>query len=206
MKTFTYLIVLVFLFSSFTSFSQDSQEETAVPDNSLENQFREMKSSSNTYQIYKVVKMSSLDEFWKSVADSLKVDRDEVKSLKTEVGSLNAEVSNMESQIAERDTRLEEQEFQIEHMSFLGKSITKGSYVIVSWIIIFVLLFTAIILYFRFKSANRITVKAKNKYSELNEEFENHKKRARETESKIKRELQTEINTVQELKQKFGKA
>ena len=206
MKTSTLLIVLVFLFSSFHSFSQDSQEETTEPDNTLENQFRVMKSSSNTYQIYKVVKLTSLDEFWRTVSDSLKVERGEVKSLKAEVVGLNAEVSNLEGQIAVRDSHLEEQEFQIEHMSFLGMSITKGAYVTITWIIIFVLFFTAIILYFRFKSANRITVKAKNEYSELDEEFENHKKRARETESKIKRELQTELNTVQELKQKFGEA
>ena len=206
MKTGTFLIVLVFLFSSLTSFSQDSQEETTEPDNTLENQFREMKASSNTYQIYKVVKMTSLDQFWKSVADSLKVERDEVKSLKTEVGSLNSEVGNLEGQISERDAHMEDQEFQIEHMSFLGMSITKGAYVTITWIIIFILFFAAIILYFRFKNANRVTVKAKNEYSELNEEFENHKKRSRETESKIKRELQTELNTVQELKQKFGEA
>src|SRR5690606_27557662 len=106
----------------------------------------------------------------------------------------------------ERDETLEEQEYQIEHMSFLGMGLTKGAYVTFTWVVIFILALAALILYFRYNSANKITIKAKNEYNSLDEEFETHKKRARETESKIKRELQTEINTVQELKQKLGEA
>lgn len=200
MKFFSVLIIAVFLSSSFTAFSQDEPETP----NDLQNQFQELKSNSNNYQIYKVVKETSLDNFWKSIADTLKADRNQIKSLNTEVAGLNNELSGLKNQVTERDASLEDQEYQIEHMSFLGMSLTKGTYVTFTWILIFILFIAALILYFRFNSANRITVKAKNEYHTLDEEFEAHKKRSRETESKIKRELQTEINTVQELKQKHG--
>lgn len=202
MRFHSLFITVLFVVSSFTAFSQD---ETETP-NDLQNQFQEMKSSSNNYQIYKVVKESSLDNFWKSVADTLKEDRNQIKSLKAEVDALNNEVSNLKNQVSERDASLEEQEYQIEHMSFLGMGLTKGTYVTFTWVLIFILFLAALILYFRFKSANKVTIKAKNEYKTLDEEFEAHKKRSRETESKIKRELQTEINTVQELKQKLGEA
>jgi hypothetical protein len=40
----------------------------------------------------------------------------------------------------------------------------------------------------------------------LQEEFEDHKKRTREKETKLKRDLQTEINQVEELKAKLGES
>ncbi len=205
MKIYSLFIVFLLILSSNASFAQDEPAEIDVP-NTLENQFQELKSNSNNYQIYKVVNETSLDNFWKSVADSLKMDRAEIKALKAEVSQLNDEVGSLKIQVTERDAQLEEQEYQIEHMSFLGIGLTKGTYIVFTWILILILLIAALILYFRFKSANRITIKSKSEYSALSEEFENHKKRARENESKIKRELQTEINTVQELKQKMGEA
>lgn len=202
MKFHSIFLITLFLILSATAFSQDEPEVR----NDLKNQFQEMKSSSNNYQIYKVVKESSLDNFWKSVADTLKVDRNQIQSLNAEVAGLNEEVAELKDQVSERDASLEEQEYQIEHMSFLGMGLTKATYVTFTWILIFILLIAVIILYFRFNSANKITVAARNEYASLNEEFEAHKKRSRETESKIKRDLQTEINTVQELKQKLGEA
>ena|SRR5690606_23356332 len=201
MKFFTVFIIAFFTIS-LTALSQGEPKEA----NDLQKQFQEMKSTSNNYQIYKVVKESSLDNFWKSVADTLKEDRNQIKSLNAEVAALNIELSDLKNQVSERDASLEEQEYQIEHMSFLGMGLTKGAYVTFTWILIFILFIAALILYFRFNSANRITIKAKSEYNALDEEFEAHKKRSRETESKIKRELQTEINMVQELKQKLGEA
>lgn len=200
MKFINLFFIALFLSIPFSVLAQAEAQES----NDLQKQFQEMKSSSNNYQIYKVVKESSLDNFWKSVADTLKEDRNQIKSLNAEVASLNSEVADLKDQVNERDSSLEEQEYQIEHMSFLGMSLTKGTYVTITWIIIFILLITALVLYYRFNAANKITIKAKNEYNALDEEFEAHKKRSRETESKIKRELQTEINTVQELKQKLN--
>lgn len=201
MKTLIYSLFFLLLFSSTYTFSQDQNNDN---ENRLENQFNTMKSSSNTYQIYKVVKTSSLDQFWKNVEDTLKIDREAIKSLKAEVAGLNGEVQDLQNEIAQREADLEEQEYQIEHMSFLGKDITKSMYITISWVIIFVLLLTSIILFFRYEAANKITQKTKNEYEELTQEFENHRKRTREMETKIKRDLQTEINTVQELKEKLG--
>lgn len=205
MKFYSVLFFLFFIFAITDGIAQDSEPEADEPNN-LENQFQELKDNSNNYQIYKVVKETSLNNFWNSVEDTLNGARSEISSLKSEVSNLNTEVGNLKNQVSQRDSSLEEQEYQIEHMSFLGIGLTKATYVTFTWTLIFILLIAALILYFRYKSANKITVSTKNEYNSLNEEFENHKKRSRETESKIKRDLQTEINTVQELKQKLGEA
>lgn len=174
--------------------------------NDLEAQYLKLKDQSNNYQIYKVVKEASMDQFWNSVDDTLTENRTEIINLKSEVSSLNSEVSNLNNQVAERDANIETQAAQIENMDFLGMSMSKGSYVIMSWTLIFALIAVSLILFFRFKSANSTTTQAKKELGEVVEEFEAHKQRARENESKIKRDLQTEINLVEELKQKLGEA
>jgi septal ring factor EnvC (AmiA/AmiB activator) len=179
-------------------------QETTTVDETLKNQFDELKSKSNNYQIYKVVKESSLDNFWSSVRDTIKADRTKINELLKEVAALKSEVSSLNAQVAERDAKLEEQVYQIEHMEFMGIGLTKGTYIVFTWILIFALLIAALILYFRFQSANKVTVQTRKEYQSLQNEFEEHRQRTRENETKLKRDLQTEINRVEELKGKSG--
>ena len=188
----------------FSSFSQGEEQEE-VP-NTLENQYIELKKESNNYQAYKVVREVKLDEFWSAVADTLSEARSEISGLKAEVKDLKSNVAKLEAGIAERDSSLSEQEYQIEHMSFLGLDMTKTGYTTFTWSIIFILIISVLILYFRFNSANRVTKNTRKEYAQLQEEFEDHKKRTREKETKLKRDLQTEINQVEELKAKLGES
>jgi peptidoglycan hydrolase CwlO-like protein len=177
-----------------------AQENQESESNNLGDQYNELKSKSNNYQIYKVVKEASLDAFWASVSDTLANERKEITSLKAEVKNLKSEVSSLNNQVSERDEALEEQAYQIDHMSFLGIQLTKGTYITVTWIIIFALLITALVLYFRFQSAHSVTAKTKKEFNSLQEEFDAHRQRTRDNETKLKRDLQTEINRVEELK------
>lgn len=187
--------LLLMAFSALQA--QDLSENES---NSLGDQYNELKSKSNNYQIYKVVKEASLDAFWSSVRDTLANERKEINELNAEVKNLKAEVKSLNAQVEDRDNALEEQAFQIDHMSFLGIQLTKSTYITVTWIIIFALLITALVLYFRFQSAHSVTAKTKKEFATLQEEFDAHRQRTRDTETKLKRDLQTEINTVEELK------
>jgi cell division protein FtsB len=175
-------------------FGQEIQES-----NNLDDQYRALKSNSNNYQIYKVVKELSLDEFWKSVRDTLDVERQEIRSLYVEVTSLKKELNNVNAQLAARDAQLEEQEYMIEYMSFLGIPLSKGTYIIFTWVLIFILFTMALVLYFRFHGAHKVTAQTKKEIAGLQLEFETHRQRTRENETKMKRDLQTEINRVTEL-------
>ncbi|MFN2424572.1 MAG: hypothetical protein ABR572_12445 [Cryomorphaceae bacterium] len=167
--------------------------------NSLPEQYNELKSKSNNYQIYKVVKESSLDEFWGGVRDTLQAERARITSLNAEVKGLNKEVSDLKVEVATRDNQLAEQEHMIEHMSFLGIPLTKTTYITFTWILIFGLFIAALVLYFRFNSAHRITSQTRKEIQSIQEEFDTHRQRTRENETKLKRDLQTEINKVEEL-------
>lgn len=195
--------IAVLLFAGFFSLqSAFAQSDDDV--STLKKQFNQLKDESNNYQIYKVVKESSLNDFWHSVDDTLKQMHENTSNLNNEVASLKGEVKELKSQVENRDAKLSDQEFQIEHMSFLGIQLTKSTYVTFTWIIIFVLLIIALILFVRFKNANKVTVRTRREFEQLQEDFEAQRKKARETESKIKRDLQTELNRVEELKSQLG--
>ncbi len=202
---FSLLPFLAFLFfvSELTAQTEDAD---ATRDNSLSSQYQELKKESNNYQVYKVVRETSLDALFKGVTDSINAYRSEIATLNAEQNTLNKTVGSLKSQVNEREESLADQEYQIEHMSFLGMSLTKGTYVTFTWVLIFILLTVAVVLYLRFNTANRVTVRTKSEYDALQSDFEAQKQRARETETKIKRELQTELNRVEELKEQLGDA
>lgn len=187
----------------FMAVAQESDESAP---NTLEKQYFQLKDESNNYQVYKVVKEVKMDAFWSSVADTLKQTGKEISSLKSEVKELKSEVASLESGVAERDSSLKQQAHLIEHMSFMGMDMTKSGYSTFTWSIILVLIIAVLVLYFRYNSANKVTRSTRKDYDVLQEEFEEHKKRSREKETKLKRDLQTEINRIEELKTKFGEA
>jgi outer membrane murein-binding lipoprotein Lpp len=194
-----FLLPLLFAIISFSLNAQDSS-------NTLNAQFEKLKSESNNYQIYKVVEKSALNDFWDTVEDTLNDNAAKINKLQSDVNKLSGNVSKLENTVEQKDKELEDQASKIENMQFLGMDMTKSSYVIFTWTIILVLFIIVLVLYFRFKKANRVTKQKRIDYNELQEEFEAHRKRSRETETKIKRDLQTEINRVEEMKSQRGKS
>ncbi len=193
------ITAFAFLFAFHGLIAQDSDGPA-----NLGQQYDELKSSSNNYQIYKVVKETALDNFWNTVKDTLNSQNARIDALTKEVNGLNSEVSTLNAQVTERDELLENQDYQIETMEFLGIGLTKSSYIVFTWVLIFALLITALLLYYRFKTANSVTVSTRKEYEALQIEFDAHRQRTRENETKLKRDLQTELNRVEELKGMIG--
>jgi septal ring factor EnvC (AmiA/AmiB activator) len=198
-RRFIFIAVLAVL-----PFSGIAQEGDPEEPNTLKNQYIQLKNNSNSYQQYKVVDKIKLDGFWSAVEDSLNESSADISGLNAEVRTLKKTVSTLETNLAKRDSSLSDQSYQIEHMSFLGIDMTKGGYIIFSWVIIFVLILAVLILFFRFSSANKTTKGTKKDFSQLQEDFDEHKRKTRDKETKLMRDLQTEINRVEELKGKLG--
>jgi len=202
MKMNAFGLLTALLFASTLTIAQSDSESV----NSLSNQFEELKKKSNNYQNYEVVDRAVLDDFWNNIEDSLNVQKQEISDLKKNLSSTQKNVTELEAQISERDNKITEQSERIDNMSFLGVQISKGTYVTITWAIIFILIVVVLIVYFRFKKANKVTTETRKEFNSLQSEFETHRQRARENETKIKRDLQTEINRVEELKEKLGRS
>lgn len=72
--------------------------------------------------------------------------------------------------------------------------------------IILALLIALAVMAVQHKSSKRVAVEKRNAFDEVSEELAEHKKNAREREIKIKRELQTERNLVEDMKEQLAAA
>ena len=140
--------------------------------------------------------------FWTDVNDSLELYAKSRRKLEEGLQTAGKNISELEVELKRTQEDLEQVTLQRDRISFLGLELIKKNYSYIVWGIILVLMILVLVAYSRFISANRITDRVKKESAELELGLEEFKKSAREKETKLKRELQTEINTVEELKQK----
>ncbi|MGS2741133.1 tRNA (guanine-N1)-methyltransferase [Sinomicrobium sp. M5D2P17] len=179
---------------------EDPGSKLSLTEGNIDNQFEFVIQRSNNYQEYKVVKKNWLYTLKKNTLDSLarvekelteainltKTQNTEIESLKGELGESNDHVSTLTN---ERDS-----------ISFFGALIDKTTYKATMWGIVGLLAVVLFFFVYKFKNSNAVTHSAKKALSELEQEYEDHRKKALEREQKVRRQLQDEIN-----KQKISK-
>jgi sensor domain CHASE-containing protein len=85
-------------------------------------------------------------------------------------------------------------------MSFLGAQVSKVTYNFILWTIILGLLLLLLLFIYKFRRSNFLTQEAKANLSDLESEYEDHRRRALEREQRISRQLQDEINKYRKSK------
>lgn len=212
MKLFIrYSVFSLLIFISCTLFAQnlpdpssaDDQAKIETSERTLSNQFNELKEKSNTFQEYKVVKITSLNNLWKNVNDSLSLIRKKIMTAEREIAKQNAELKLLKDEVSKRDKDLAGGEYEKAHINVLGIDMLKENYIYLSWSIIGALILFLTIGYFRFKSSRILAYNKSKDYEAINNEMNDYKQKAREKELKMGRELQTERNKVEELNQKI---
>lgn len=185
----------------------------------LQQQFNSMKYRSSSHQEfnhdYKVVRVSYLDNFWQQVQDSLRARERNIrqagkataKSLQEAQKTVAAQenlLKTLKQENAQKEQKLQQTAQNIASLSVFGLTMDKQVYVILSWIVIVGLLVLAGIFAFLFNKSKRITDEKISAYDEVSRELKEHKQSARDREIKIKRDLQTESNKVEELNQQIA--
>lgn len=203
-KIFPLLIVLL-LASAPLAYSQEIETDPEQP-NTLEEQFRSLKANSNTYQEYKVVRETLLNQFYSNVRDSINDARQELAEAQQTINAQQQEITRLQGELQEREEAVAQSEYDIEHIQVLGIDIQKQTYNYIVWGIILVLLIVLAVALLKYKSSNKEAVKKRNEYEGLDQEFNDFKSRSREKETRLMRELQTERNTVEELNQRLAAA
>lgn len=189
---------------SLPSFLQGQDVEVVEEDRSLSGQFNNLKERSNSYQEYKVVKLTSLNEFWNNVEDSLAAVQREIIIANNEILMQKSRLDSLNQTLNAREEELQKSEYDIAHLTVLGMDIQKESYVTFTWGVFFVLLLLLAIAIAKYRSSNKVAVEKKADFEGLSEELNECKQKAREKEIKLMRELQTERNHIEELNQKIA--
>lgn len=196
---FKCLSLVLFLFL-FKANAQTEQPEPSLTDSNLEGQFEFIYDKSSNYQEYKVVKRVWLDQLRKNILDSVaSVEEDLVASQKLTETQSN-EINTLKSSLEEVNNNLTGVSAEKDSITFLGVQIEKSAYKTIMWSIVLLLALIILFLAYKFKNANTITREAKKTLVEVEEEYEDYRRKALEREQKVRRQLQDEIN-----KQKIAK-
>ena len=190
------LLVSFFILAFFGgSFAQSDNENSGSLDaGTIESQYDYIWKSSNKYQDHKVVRAFKLNKFRDNVIDSLKALEQEIISINISIVSKNSSNRGLNTTIDTLNTQLFQAISEKESFSILGTSTSKSIFKSLFWTITFVLGFLLIFSFFRLKSKTAIAKEARVNFSVLEHEFEDFKKRSREKEQVLARQLQNEIN------------
>ncbi|WP_340198421.1 tRNA (guanine-N1)-methyltransferase [Ascidiimonas sp. W6] len=191
-------LFLLFSFGFFACISmnaqEDNQSELSLDKGSLENQFEYVIKKSGRYQEYKVVKRVWLDKLKRNVIDSLAKTKNTFIELENQIKSQQEQISKLDSDLASTNTSLTQVNKEKESISFFGTLVNKATYKTIMWSIVAALAIFLSLFIYKFKNSNSITREAKLSLKDLEQEYEQHRRKALEREQKLSRQLQDELN------------
>ena len=184
------LFLLIFSSGLNSLLAQDTTaSKGSLRSGTIDSQFDYLYSISNNFQEHKVVKRTNLDRIKANVLDSMKTMRGEVASMKAEIATRLDSVGRIKDDLAQAVLEKEEAIASKDNFSFLGIGIDKAVYSGFMWLLVAGL--AGALTFFSFQYARSFSKvrKAEKDLSEVQEEFERHRKNTLERERKMKREL-----------------
>jgi len=198
------LLVAILQFTFTVSYSQGALNQSIINESlakeTIENQFNTLVSKSPSFQNFKNIRMVNLNKFTRNFKDSIVATNKKFSEAYKQINTQKTEIGNLKNQISTINNDLVTVTEEKNSIGFYGIKMSKTSYNILLWSIIFGLFATTLFLFFRFKNSNSITKQAKSSFLEVEHEFETHKKKSLEREQVLRRQLQDEINKQRNVK------
>lgn len=185
--TAKYLLLLCFLVVSITGFSQDDS-------NSIESQFIKVVDKSNSYQKYKVIKKTKIEGLRKNVLDTIEMLELKIATSKVEIENLKSKVELLTKTLDTTKSNLAASIEEEDKIEALGLVMTKTTYNTLLWSIISGLLGLLGFLLYKHKKGHEITKNTKLRLTEVESDFDAHRKKTLTNEQLLRRKLQDEIN------------
>ena len=177
-------------------------QETTNVQPTLEQQFRQIMEETETFKNYKVIRIDQLNSFWGTIEDSIQQKENAVLSANQKIAEQQSTINELNNTIREGRASIEEAAYDREHINVIGINFTKSAFIITSFVIIGALIGVIAFGYGKYKYSTRIAAEKSKSYDKLEEEYKNHQDKSREKQMKLKREIQTHVNKIEELKHK----
>lgn len=187
-------ILFILLVTSATAQKRLTKAQLDSLPNTIKNEFVKIYNKGNNWHEYKMVKRTDFTSFQKKVLDSVAVIKKELVVKQKTISQQNDTITSLNEKIVTLNNNLSSAQQKEDNISFLGIPLSKAAYNSLVWTIIGVLLAGLLFFIFRFKKSNLLTKNAKNNLAEVEQEFEEHRKKSIEREQKLRRKLQDEIN------------
>jgi hypothetical protein len=167
---------------------------------SLPERYQLLKSTSQTYQEYKVIKEIILDKEWKIFRDSLQAVRNTAALSRAEGKRIQAELEASQLTLKQKEASMAATSFAAEHIEFLALDFNKKVFIGMTVTTTAILVLAIILLTGRVKLMLSDIKSKSAAVSEIAGELEEYKRKALEKQTKLSRELQNERNRLQELR------
>lgn len=189
MKKKNLALASILLCLSFSAIGQEDKKSTTI-----DSQFTDLIDKSNTYQSYKVIKVSELGVLQRNIRDSISSLKSTIADSENIITEQDNKIKSSTQEIDALNKELEETQKNVKNISFLGIATEKSTYKSIMWVLVGILLFISTFLFFRFKKSHGDTKEAIAKLSETEIELDDLRKRSLEREQKVRRQLQDELN------------
>ncbi|NNE78394.1 MAG: tRNA (guanine-N1)-methyltransferase [Pricia sp.] len=205
MKGLRILFIVAALLTYNLQYAQEGeQEDISLEEGSIDSQFEFVYKKSGNYRAdgkrYEVVRTISLDKLRQNVLDTLSGFNKRASELKATISGHESTITSLNKKLEDTTNNLAAVTEEKDSMSFLGIMVSKGTYNAILWTVIASLLVLLLFFIYKFRNSNILTQEAKTNLSELETEYEDHRRRALEREQKISRQLQDEINKYKKQK------
>ena len=186
MKSIYLFSIALFIFTS--SFSQ--QKDTS----SIKGKFNLIYNTSSSYKEFKVIRKSRFVNLRDQVSDSVKLLNNELNLKEEKINTLEQDLNNINKvllkNIAEKTAAIRLQN----NILFFGMALDKSSYKIMVWMTFILLIVLLCYFIFKYKNSYLIILAAKEDLLEAENELVKFKKKSIESDQKLRRQLQDEIN------------
>lgn len=194
MKLLRALLVALLLLVHIYGLTQEQPSAPTLDTGTIDQQFEYVIRRSGNYQEYEVIRKTWINALRSHVGDSLQSLRLDVSEARNRVEGLRKEISSLEGQLASTKEDLTKVTAEKDQMSLIGVPLGKGTYRTVMWSIIGILVLSLVFFIYKYNNSNTITRSAVSKLEEVEQEFEDHRRRALGREQKVRRQLQDELN------------
>ena len=196
-KIFLFVFCLLAIHSVWGQAAAEAVKEKEL---SLKERFLLMKSKSQSFHEYKVIKENVLDGVWKIIQDSIKSKESGINAAKANVANLQKELSNSKNAMKEKEGSVAGIIHDSTHINVFGIDVNKSAFISFVVILFGGLVFLLVLVSGRLKLMYSTLKEKAESLKNVNQEFEDFKHKALEKQIKLSRELQNERNKLQELR------
>ena len=196
---------LFFILLAATVNAQTNDDEAPMQNGTIDQQFDYVLEKSGNFRgtngmMYEAVKRSMLLNLQSHTKDTINTLQKDLENSNKIGADQKNQIEDLKNKLAETQTALDDTRAEKDSMALFGMHMSKVGYNILMWSIIAGLVVLLAFFVLKFKNSNTITVEARKKLEEVEEEFEEHRKRALEREQKVRRQLQDELNKQKKAK------
>lgn len=179
---------------------QPAAEALAKDTKSLQERLFVLKTKSQTFKDYKVIKETILDGMFVVINDSMKASKKKFVQAKASITKLDSSLVSIKLQLKQKQESMNEVEHASTHITVLGIDFKKGVFLTIMTIGLAALILFIGVLSARLKVLHKSYREKADTVDELHTEYEDFKRKAMDKQTKLSRELQDERNKLQSMR------